>query len=96
MIIRPEWPVLKRGTWLYDGVAPFEVRIVQGDMIYGSGDYEDPPEVREDQDVKCFYVVFDDVGDQTPAVYGVYPTLDEALAGAENAASRTISWRPVI
>jgi hypothetical protein len=47
---------VKQGTFLYDGTVSCDVRIVRTDVRYGSGDHEDPPEVREDQPGPCFYV----------------------------------------
>jgi len=51
-------PIVKRGCWLYDGVVPCEVRIVRHDILYGSGDYEDPPEFADDREVECYYLLF--------------------------------------
>jgi hypothetical protein len=41
-------PTIKRGSFLYDGTVRCRVEIVQTDFLPGSGDYEDPPEIRDD------------------------------------------------
>jgi len=40
--------VVKRGTFLYGGTWRCAVEIVQTDFRAGTGDYEDPEEIRED------------------------------------------------
>lgn len=45
---------VKRGTFLYDGTVTCDVRIVRTEMRYGSGDHDDPPEIRDDQPEPCF------------------------------------------
>lgn len=42
-------PVVKRGTFLYDGSVLCGIQIVQTDFSPGSGDYEDEPESRDDK-----------------------------------------------
>ena len=37
--------IVKRGSWMYGGVAPSAIVITRGSIFYGSGDYEDPPDV---------------------------------------------------
>jgi hypothetical protein len=37
------------GTWTYAGCIDKEVHIIKSNIKYGSGDYEDPLEIREDQ-----------------------------------------------
>lgn len=40
--------VVKKGTFLYDGTVECDLRIVYSKIRYGSGDYEDPPELEND------------------------------------------------
>ena len=40
--------VLRQGTWLYANEVVCDIRIVRHDWRYGTADYEDPPDVRED------------------------------------------------
>lgn len=51
-------PTVRSGYWLYDGTVRLPVRIVQSQLRYGTGDYEDEPQVREDVVGKCFYLVY--------------------------------------
>ena len=75
---------IKTGTWLYDGNIPCEVRIVPHNILYGSGDYEDPPEIGEDQEVDCFYILFHTpFGNPKWAGGGAVLTLPEAIALVE-------------
>lgn len=46
------------GKWLYDNSVDCVVHIVQRDIAYGSSDYEDPIEVREDQEGTFYYLRF--------------------------------------
>ena len=48
--------VLKVGYWFYDGTIRCRVEIQFSDIRFGSGDYEDPPEWRDDQPGKWFVV----------------------------------------
>ena len=55
----PGQTIVKRGSWLYDGSVPSALVIVRGDVFYGTGDYEDPPEICDDRDVEAFQVWFE-------------------------------------
>lgn len=72
--------ILASGTSLYDGKVPCRIVLVREDCIPGSGDYEDPPEIREDREVACVAVWHEAAG--TPGVFnccrGYYLTLEEA------------------
>ena len=46
------------GRWLYDGTAESVVHIVKRNWAFGSGDYEDPPDVREDREGTFYYLKF--------------------------------------
>ena len=67
MAEQPPWrgdAVVRRGTFLYAGEVVCHVRIVRSSTRFGSGDYEDPPEVRDDREEQCFYVEY--TGSGTP------------------------------
>ena len=91
---RPELlsPV-KRGTWLYGGSVPCEVRIVRHHTMQGSGDHQDEPSVSDDREIECFYVLY-----QTPTGLpewvggGVALRLAEAVTIAEAKLSGGIAW----
>ena len=40
--------IICEGTWLYAGSTPAGVRIRVTSIRYGTGDYEDPPDLRDD------------------------------------------------
>ena len=91
-MIDPSWPILKHGTWLYAKHVPCTVRILHGDIIYGSGDYEDPPDLREDRPCECFYIVYQYQGDNCPSHGGVFLTLAEAVAKVEGVVGESLCW----
>jgi hypothetical protein len=84
---------IQRGSWLYDGVLPCEVRIVRHDVRLGSRDLEDPPEVAQDQNVEWYYVL---TSTPTRPSYWVTlqsaPSLDDAIACAERALGSKLTW----
>lgn len=46
------------GKWLYADTVECIVQIVRRNIAYGSGDYEDPVEIREDREGKFYYLKF--------------------------------------
>ena len=46
------------GHWVYGGSVTCIVHLVQRNVAYGSGDYQDPIEVREDRAGKFYYLKF--------------------------------------
>jgi len=86
-------PVVKRGTWLYDGTVLCEVRIVQHHLLYGSGDYEDPPEIADDREVTCYYVLFHTPVGEPPWVGGgAGLSVEEAMSLAERKLGQGLKW----
>lgn len=86
-------PILKQGTWLYDGEVICDLRIVRHDWYYASGDYEDPPEVREDRQVEFYYLEF------APPLKrgefqggGCYESIAEALRDSARLTNGTVKW----
>lgn len=51
--------IMKRGILLYDGVLEYDVVITESEILYGTGDFEDPPEIAEDRECLCYYAWFD-------------------------------------
>ncbi len=86
-------PVVE-GTWLYAGSIPSRIVIVRRDIRYGTGDYEDPPEVAEDQEVETFEVLYASPTDPThlAAGGGQYFTVEAASAAAEAVCGVTVQW----
>lgn len=89
--------VVKTGVALYDQAVPYKVKIVRSQILYGTGDYEDPPEIREDQEVECFYIWYESPG-ATEAQKrffnggGEFIELDEAINQVQQATHGTIKW----
>jgi hypothetical protein len=89
-------PPIKWGTWLYAGSIPCEVRIVKHHTFYGTGDYEDSPEIAEDQNVECFYILYQTPVGEPPWVRGgAALTLLESVAQAEAALGSGLCWNDV-
>jgi hypothetical protein len=89
--------IVKEGTFLYDGEIECDVRIVHSPIRYGSGDYEDPPEIENDLQRDTFYIQYGSTTERGifNAGGGGYPSLTEAVAGAESAPGigSTIRWK---
>jgi len=76
---------IKRGIWLYDNQIPATVIIFKTNYKPGSGDYEDPPEIGNDQ-WGVFYRI-DHTSTVNPNVftggYGELESLEETITMAE-------------
>jgi hypothetical protein len=68
------------GTWLYADSVPTLVRILESDVAFGSGDYEDEPDVAEDKPGPCFYIEWDAAGGGRGSITGPFASVDEAKA----------------
>lgn len=90
-MIDTSWPVVKSGNWLYAMQVPCTVRIVRGDVIYGSGDHEDAPEFRDDRPCECFYVVYQCKDGISHG--GVFSSLAEAVAKIESVVGASLVWQ---
>jgi hypothetical protein len=55
--------VVLEGSWLYAGTTRYRIAIVRRGSRYGSGDYEDPPEVAQDREAATFEVWYTAAGD---------------------------------
>jgi hypothetical protein len=55
---------LKVGEWMYAGRVPLAVRVLKSDTLYGTGDYEDDPDVCNDRAVECYYLEFQGAGEE--------------------------------
>jgi hypothetical protein len=93
MAMVDELPAIKRGLWLYAGTTPCDVRIVRHDVLFGSGDRDDPPELADDQAMECYYVRY-----HTPAAApawldgGAGLSLREAIFLAERKLGPVLNW----
>lgn len=89
-----DWEEVKRGSWLYAGEVRCKVRILKGNIRYGSGDYEDPPEIRDDQEGEFYAIEY-----TSPAHTGGYKagggtclSLEEAMQHVVIATHGTVDW----
>jgi hypothetical protein len=89
-----DWVVVKQGAWLYADEIVCGLRILRHGLNYGSGDYEDEENIREDREGEFYYVEY---GSPTnPTEYktrvGGYESLEEAMTAATLATHGAISW----
>ena len=80
------------GKWLYDNTVECAVHIVQRDIAYGSGDYEDPIEVREDQEGIFYYLKFSNPADpaELRGESGAFNSIEVAKKAAEEMCSSLV------
>lgn len=95
--VRPNETVVKEGTYLYDGRVECDIRIVHSPMRYGSGDYEDSPEIENDVEIDTYYVWFGSITERGrfDAGGGAYSSLGDAMEGAKRAPGigSSIRWK---
>jgi hypothetical protein len=96
MSLFPGESVVQAGTFLYDDQVVCDLRIVLSPVRYGSGDYEDPPEMADDVNQDTFYIQY---GSTTArgvfnASGGGFPTLSAAVAHVESVPGfgSTVRW----
>jgi hypothetical protein len=87
--------VVKEGVWLYDGTVACGVTIAKHHVWYGTGDYEDPPEICDDREVECYYIWYESLVE--PGRFstggGVFSTLAEAMECVERWTNGTVRWK---
>jgi hypothetical protein len=88
--------VVKSGTFLYAGNVVCDVRIVREPIRFGTGDYEDEEDVREDQLAETFYVEYGSTTERGRfnAGGGGHASLAEAVSAVESAPGigATVTW----
>ena len=84
--------IIKQSSWLCAGTVPLKIRITRESVWPGSGDAEDPPEIREDRSMECFAVWYETGNDEFKAGGGWYVTLQEAISAVERAVGSTVRW----
>jgi hypothetical protein len=80
------------GQWLYDGRISLAVRLFESDILYGSGDEEDPPELREDQFLKCYYLDLQVGGEGRWGSRHVFQTLNDVERFGRNELGDSLEW----
>jgi hypothetical protein len=85
--------VVKYGTWLYAGETTCDVRIVYSRICFGSGDDDDPIEMRQDVKRDTFYVEYGSITDRGlfNGGGGAFASVHEAMRHAE-AALPGVKW----
>ena len=85
--------VVRSGTWLYDGEAVNDVRIVYSRICFGSGGDDDSPEMMNDIERDTYYVEYGSLIERGVfnAGGGGFPSLDEAMRHAETML-RGVTW----
>jgi hypothetical protein len=89
--------IVKVGTFLYDNSVLCDVCISFSPVRFGTGDYEDLPEIADDVAVDTYYVFFGSTterGSYSAGGGGGYPSLAEAVANVEAQAGfgKTVKW----
>jgi hypothetical protein len=72
-------------TTTYENISAIHVCIQKTSVRYGSGDYEDPPEYRDDIPGEFYYVWYSPAGSrgEFKSGDGAFPTLEEAITHIE-------------
>lgn len=82
------------GRWLYDNCIECEVHLVERSISYGSGDVDDPPEIREDRMGKFYYLKFLEPLEQNTfnSESGSFETIADAKEYARGIC-RNLKWK---
>jgi hypothetical protein len=84
--------MVARGSWLY-GTVQLGIVIRRRQVWYGSGDYEDPPEISDDRNADMYVVAYEAAGSAGQyADGGQFLSLTEAKHAAENICGATVIW----
>lgn len=78
--------IVKQGILLYDHVLEYSVIIIESDILYGTGDFDDPPEIAEDRECLCYYIWCDSPHGRNEYCSGpfeAYMSVEEAMAAIE-------------
>jgi hypothetical protein len=94
-VIDADWEIVKEGTALYADEVVYSVHILKHGWSYGSGDYEDEPEVQEDREGEFYYIRFklpQHMG-RYSGLEGAYSSFEEAIQRVAIATSGTVTWK---
>ncbi|MCT4563431.1 MAG: hypothetical protein N4A68_03810 [Maledivibacter sp.] len=86
--------VVKEGICKYSESVEYKVRIVKWHILYGTGDYEDLPELSDDKEVECYYVLQESIMDKGKFATsrGGFSTVQEAMEDVESSTHQNIEW----
>lgn len=77
---------------MYAGRIPLGVRVFKSNTLYGSGDSEDDPEIRDDQAVERYYLELQIAGENRWGVQMAYPILDDVERFGRDSLGGTLKW----
>jgi hypothetical protein len=83
---------IRVGEWLYDGRISLAVRLFKGDTWWGSGDEEDPPEVRDDRAIECYYLQLQAAGEDRFGSNRGFLTLDDVESFGRDQLGSSLRW----
>lgn len=88
--------IVREGIWLYGGTTRVGVRIRATSIRYGSGDHDDPPEIRDDVPVSGFSVEWERAGGGgwDGGISTQFYTIELAMAAMADATGGTVEWLP--
>lgn len=86
--------IVAKGKWKYGGITPCLVIIQEETTWPGSGDYEDPPEIAENREVRCFSVWYENPSNKGSfnAGGGYFLTLEEAIRETTKKLQGPVNW----
>lgn len=87
-------PTARTGSWMYAGAARAAIRIERQEVRFGSGDYEDPPDLRDDRDETVYVVWYESPpgSGEFPAGGGQYQSVEEAVEAVERTCGESVVW----
>ncbi len=77
-------PVVREGVWLYSQSVPVRIRVIASPQTWGTGDYEDEDAVAENQEIPCFFIVYESAGSSCN-FNNVIPNLESLEAAYQEA-----------
>ena len=85
--------IVREGRWIYAGAVEAGVRIRENDRRYGTGDHEDLPEIREDAEVRSYFVEWFKAGSGLgTSLSGPFDHLSEAEAAVLQQSRGSVRW----
>ena len=76
---------IKQGKCTYNNSKEYLIKIVKWNILYGTGDFEDTEEIREDRNIECYYVFFENL--LREGVFnagGGFLSIEEAILNVES------------
>lgn len=86
MTAENKFKIMKQGILRYNNIHEYGVIIAESDILFGTGDYEDPPEIAEDRKCTCYYVWCDSPNNRDQFCTGLFTaflSVEEAIKAIE-------------